>query len=61
MEETGVLENLSLLSYVLPDFDPSLKQCQIVPNSAISTALYIIDPLRGISCPPGAGTPEIHG
>jgi hypothetical protein len=23
MEETGVLENLSLLSYVLPDFDPS--------------------------------------
>jgi hypothetical protein len=23
MEETGVLENLSLLSYVLPDFEPS--------------------------------------
>ncbi len=31
---------------------PPLKQCQIVPNSAISTVLDISDPLRGVSCPP---------
>ena len=33
------------------DMDP-LKQCQIVPNSAISTALHCSDPLPGGHSPP---------
>ena len=39
MEETGILENLALLSLVLPDFEPSLKQCQITDRAAFGGPL----------------------